>query len=466
MKKVSAVNCLIPGGFDNGIEFLSKGSLLDGDMVIFNPELPRVLMMSADDWKGKPLLIGKTARLAGGAIDHWTRELKAALEAGMNVFLMMAECEEFYIRFQQAWSTREQEIHTLFRSNYHMLPDELDVIQSEGSEMMLSQGENPLKQYWEHYANESRYKVYISGGRGYEPLLTTREGRRVVGAIRRYASGGALVALPWLDLDREEFFSDYIDEDDEPCVEWTPKAKGWGLEFIKILSAMDDELRHPTEDDTPPEWAIGAAFETLQEKEFKGELSDIGERIRKLEGKSKAVRAQLLDASSLKPLLYAKGHTLEDAIISAMRLLGFQANRFRDGESEFDAVLECPEGRLIGEAEGKDSRPINIDKMRQLVTNVIEDHSRDEVEEEATGILFGNAYRLRPISERPEEQFTAKCVNSAKTHNTVLMRTSDLFEIARSLADDPDDEFATECRKAIFAARGGEVHFPSRQVAG
>ena len=58
-------------------------------------------------------------------------------------------------------------------------------------------------------------------------------------------------------------------------------------------------------------------------------------------------------------------------------------------------MLECSEGRCIGEAEGRDNRAIGIDKMRQLEVNVLEDLSRDEVSEPAKGVLFGNAYRLK-----------------------------------------------------------------------
>ena len=64
------------------------------------------------------------------------------------------------------------------------------------------------------------------------------------------------------------------------------------------------------------------------------------------------------------------------AILEALRLLGFQANNYKDAESEFDAVFEAPEGRFLGEAEGKDNAQVNIDKMRQLEMNIQEDFAR------------------------------------------------------------------------------------------
>ena len=204
---------------------------------------------------------------------------------------------------------------------------------------------------------------------------------------------------------------------------------------------------------------------TYSERELRKEFSENKIKIEKLQEKQRETALNLEDAAFLRPLLYAQGQSLEEAIRRAMRILGFDANHFRDADSEFDSILECSEGRIIGEAEGKDRRSINIDKMRQLLTNIMEDFAREEVTEEATGALFGNAYRLTSPSERPPSQFTTKCAQTAEAHGIVLIPTCDLFYVAKALVDRPDEEFAAECRKAIFAAKGGEVRFPSIPVA-
>lgn len=80
--------------------------------------------------------------------------------------------------------------------------------------------------------------------------------------------------------------------------------------------------------------------------------------------------------------------------------MGFRAEPFKDSNSEFDVVFESDEGRLIGEAEGKDSKAINVDKLRQLAMNIHEDLQREEVTKSAKGVLFGNGFRLSPLNER------------------------------------------------------------------
>ena len=75
--------------------------------------------------------------------------------------------------------------------------------------------------------------------------------------------------------------------------------------------------------------------------------------------------------------------------------------------------------------------------------------------------LFGNAFRLKPPSDRPAEHFTPKCFSAAERNKTALIRTCDLFHVAKALADKPDEQFAASCREAILNTEGKEVVFPT-----
>jgi hypothetical protein len=159
-------------------------------------------------------------------------------------------------------------------------------------------------------------------------------------------------------------------------------------------------------------------------------------------------------------LLFEQGRPLEAVILEALRLLGFDAQPFADGESEFDSVFISPEGRCLGEAEGKDNKPINIDKFSQLERNLQEDFAREDVMDYAKGALFGNAFRLSPLQERGEA-FTDKCISAAKRVKAALVRTPDLFAPAKYLKENPSDaEYAKQCREAIFISDGDVVVFP------
>jgi hypothetical protein len=173
-----------------------------------------------------------------------------------------------------------------------------------------------------------------------------------------------------------------------------------------------------------------------------------------------SLETELLKAGNLRCLLYEQGKPLEGAIIESLRLMGFDAHPFANAESEFDSVFISGEGRFLGEAEGKDNKPVNVDKLSQLERNIQEDFARDEVESYAKGVLFGNAYRLTPTEDRGEF-FTEKCMAGAKRAKIALVKSPDLFGPARYLKQNPTDgEYARECRRSIFRADGELVIFP------
>lgn len=123
-------------------------------------------------------------------------------------------------------------------------------------------------------------------------------------------------------------------------------------------------------------------------------------------------------------------------------------------------MIISPEGdRFIGESEGKDNTAINVDKFRQLSSNIQEDAQRSEINTPAIGILFGNGYRLTQPEKRAE-QFTEKCINLAQKFNHILIRTSDLFHAAKLIKDHKDDTLAESCRNAIKNSCGKIVEFP------
>ena len=239
------------------------------------------------------------------------------------------------------------------------------------------------------------------------------------------------------------------------------KLKGWGKKFLDAFESIDKSLRSETELTPVPQWAHDDTFRTTQEAILSEQLLKTQSRISELEKERVTVEENLAEAGYLKPLLYEQGYALEQAVLGAMRLIGFEANSYRDSDSEFDAVLECAEGRCIGEVEGRDNNAIGIDKMRQLEVNILEDLARDEVSTPAKGILFGNAFRLKPPSDRPAEHFSPKCLSAAQRNGTALIRTCDLFNAAKALVDEPDEKFATLCREAILNTSGKEVEFPS-----
>ena len=482
MKTIFTVACEIPGGFGEYVDFNSKTSLLDADFVLFRPcliyndsmemnnDYDRIFSPYFENsnrlktYQGKPCLSDDSSFKLREAINHWRRELTDFINAGRTVFMIMSSLEQVYVNTgekEHSGTGRNRQTTEFVRPlfNYDLLPLSAKIVESKGTSIILSPGEPLLKEYWQQFGNETEYLVHIEDSEHFNPLVITRSGNRTVGAIFQSKSGGSLVALPWVAFNRQEFFTGEHDSDGEST--WTPKAMEWGKKYVITLKSMDAAIRSQSKATPTPQWSRDENFRTHKETGLSEELLRTQTNISELERQREKIQERLESAGYLKPLLFEQGSALENAILEAMRLMAFKASGYRESDSEFDAVLECPEGRCIGEAEGRDDKPISINKMRQLEVNILEDLDRDEVAQPAKGILFGNAYRLTPPPDRSDGHFTPKCLTAAERNKTALIRTCDLFEVARALADNPDDEFATSCRKAIFDTAGEIVKFPA-----
>lgn len=458
-KRIASIECEIPGGLSEYFSIDSDQSLLDWDIILFSPSI-HSLAHDTNTYQGKPSLSDSSSFQLRERIEHWKREISDAINIGKTVVIFLADLYEVYIdtgERQHSGTGRNRQTTRIVAkcNNYKCLPFDLEPINAKGTEMRLAKGSEVLASYWSEFSGYSSYKVLIEG-KVSKPLVVTRTGDKTVGAlIKMKDSTGTLLLLPHLNLYAEEFYKETKDGE----MEWSKKGQQFGHRLLSAIIEIDRSLRQSRAITPTPEWAQAAEFVLPKESELKQELLKINEKIDILQKQRLKTKDILANESSLRSLLFEKGSPLEDSILQALRLMGFSANNYKDSESEFDAVFESPEGRFLGEAEGKDSSAIGIDKLRQLEMNIHEDLARDEITQPAKGVLFGNAHRLLPLSERPNF-FTEKCVIAVKRSGTILVRTTDLFKVAQYLSGKADADYAQNCRKAMLETSGEIVQFP------
>lgn len=301
-----------------------------------------------------------------------------------------------------------------------------------------------------------KYESYLDG-KVSNPVFLTKTGEKAVGALFRVGVGN-LVLLPPIEYDEKKFVK-Y--DSKKKQYSWTSEAMKFGERLVKTFVDIDKALRKGGDKTPPPDWANESQFELVEENRLKSEIKVKAKQIDDLVVQKNEIITKLDQEARLRDLLFEKGKILENAIISALEALGYKAENYDDGNLELDQVIISPEGeRFIGEAEGKDSSAVNIDKFRQLASNIQEDLQREEISTPAIGILFGNGYRLTKPSER-EEQFTEKCINTAKSSNCILIRTTDLFRVTKFVKESGDNQFAKRCREVIKNSVGKIVDFPA-----
>ena len=440
------------------VDLRTKRSLVDADIVLFRPDIEDRFHVESL-YQGKPSLDEHQSVRYRETCNHWNRQLKLAVEAGKTIIAFASPLREVYIDTgnREYSGTGRNEKTTVIvekHNNYKTLPVSLEPVETYGKEMRLVPvGQNLLQTYWTEFGHHSGYKVILEGS-DVPSCIETRDGTETVGAIyHNRSSAGALLVLPDLDFEADSFF---VDEEEE--LMYTSCAREFASHLVRTVIEIDRQLKGQREKTPTPNWALKRAFELEPEQRIKKEISNASKDEETARSRREELEERLRATGSFRDLLYEKGDALESAIVSALKLMDFDASSFRDSDSQFDVVFESEEGRLIGEAEGKDNKAIGIDKLRQLNMNVQEDLARDEVTHPAKAVLFGNPYRLQDPEDRGEP-FTDKCMKSAQVSSTALVYTPDLFHVVQSLLHCDDSNYIREVRQAILDT-SGRVNFP------
>jgi hypothetical protein len=453
-----SIGYAIPGYEKVCLGFDSERSLLDADVILFQPSFHTYY--SSTFYMGKRRLSDDDSSRAVEHSRRWKQELTEALKAGKTLVIFLSSLEEVYVhlgRKEVSGTGRSQKVTYIVEllTNYSALPFDLGTVVPKGG--MEIHEVTDLKQiapYWAVFGGRSPYKVYLKQPKGI-PLLMAKAPDAVVGLLIKSGKGTA-VLLPPVEYDEEKFTK--TDKKGEEF--WTKEAMAFGSQLFNALLELDRALRAESEITPAPEWAFRPDFYLPIEIAYETEIVEKEKEIERLRNERDILRAKASEAGALRDLLYEAGKPLEKSILRALRAMGFTATPFREGGSEFDVVFSAPEGRFLGEAEGKNDKAISVEKLDQLERNIREDFSLQEQGTYAKGVLFGNAFRLHEPATR-SDFFTQKCYVAAARGKIALVRTPDLFAVTRYLEDNNDPAFAAACRKAILDAEGTVVAFPS-----
>ena len=459
MKKrsVLSVGYQIPGLGNNYLEFDSNRSLLDADVVLFYPTLRG--FYSNQYYQGKRRISNDDSPRAVEHCKRWKQELLESLKAGKTVITFLSPLEEVYVHLGQkevSGTGRNQKVTYIVErmTNYDALPFDLGtIVPKGGSEIRTATDLKQLSPYWLLFGSHSPYKVYLKQPSG-TPLLTAKSPDAIVGLMIETGKGTALL-LPPVEYDEDKFTK----ENEKGELIWNKQAITFGSQLLEALLELDRAFRAESEITPAPGWVRESEFVVVAEVALEKEAFNKDKEIERLRAERDLLMAKAAETANIRDLLYEGGKPLEKAILRALKAMGFVAMPFMEDGSEFDSVFSAPEGRFIGEAEGKNEKAINVDKLDQLERNIREDFARQGEGIYAKGVLFGNAYRLKHPAERPDF-FTAKCYSAAARSRVALVRTPDLFPVVRYLEESNNQQFATACRQAILEAEGVVVNFP------
>lgn len=369
-KTIYAIGVELPDqeGF-NVYDVKSDLSLLDADIILFRPTLED--FRADGHYHGRPLLSQHGSFEVAEKISHWAIQLRTAVDSGKTVVILLPEKNEFYrytgeVRTSGSGRSQQRNNIVALVNNYQLIPWSLgDRVFGTGQGMQLAQKAEILARYWKAFANQSVYHVHFSATA--TPLVVTKSAGKTVGVIAKN-----LLLLPELCWDASTFVN-------KAGTEWSKAAHTFALSLRNELLGIDAALKSGIQATPEPPWAQSSIYRLSVEDAIEAKISSLTSRIEATLKQREQHRTELKKSAAMRALLYEKGPALEAAVREALTALGFKTGTFKNGDSEFDAVFECDEGRFLGEVEGRDNKPIAVEKYSQLERNINEDLQREEV---------------------------------------------------------------------------------------
>ncbi|MDO8140082.1 MAG: hypothetical protein Q6358_01165, partial [Candidatus Brocadiales bacterium] len=229
-KKIISIGYEIPGYLDCYEPYDSDKSLLDADIVVFEPDIstyhykyPGLITT----YQGKDCYDENVSFKLKEDTNHWRMELSTALQAGKTVFVIFRKFQEIFVhtgKKETSGTGRNAKITNIVTptNNYTFLPIGLPpLIPKEGTEI------KPIHHkvftiLWSEFKRYLKYESYIDGKIDV-PLFLTNTGQKPVGGLFKVGKGH-LILLPPIRYPEE--FIEYDEKEEESY--WTEEAVLFG----------------------------------------------------------------------------------------------------------------------------------------------------------------------------------------------------------------------------------------------
>lgn len=455
MKEIKGVGFVFPNEENSYINIDSFSSLSECDIVLFDASLGKSYYTN-DSYNGKPAYEHDASIKITEHSEHWQREIRNYLKSGKTLFINLSALKSFFIQTgQKTYSgtgRNRQTTHLVAPyTNYQFMP------KFDGIEFNIAHGDKVISEdsifigFLNDFQEFICYETYINTKLNFIAKFTTKSKDKLLGGLLNF-SGGNIVFLPNLNLNNSKLKTSEG--------KWTKEAKILSKKLYHHLLEIDKSLNNHNEITPRPEWIKQKDYALKKSEEINIEINDKNNTIDKLKNEIEILNVKYIESEKLNNLLFETGKQLELAVTLALQLLGYKAENFDNGILELDQIIISPEGeRYIGECEGKDNKQIDITKFRQLSDALNEDFEREDVNEKAYGLLFGNPFRLINPTDR-KDPFTTKCISGAKRESIGLIETKEIYAVVKYLSENPDEDFKVKCRETIKKGLGEIIKFP------
>jgi len=95
-KRIFTVGFELPGEEFELVDFDSDQTLLDADVILYQPSLGYCRFEYGQQWEGKPILSESDSFSKKTSVNHWHSEIAAAVNAGKLVIVYLVRPIEYF----------------------------------------------------------------------------------------------------------------------------------------------------------------------------------------------------------------------------------------------------------------------------------------------------------------------------------------------------------------------------------
>lgn len=277
-KKIFTIGYTIPTFDKNYIGFYDEQSLMDADILLISPEYfsPRGdwVSFSTSDSGCYNISASQTYKQK---MKHLKKEIDDHLNAGKNVFILLAKKEEYQLSNSVSSDKKGQNTyHTESYSNYNFLPVHIGTLTSASGKHIEFSGHQTFSSFYDRFKNNLEYQLYIENLTGAQVIFAGKDKTKILGAIFKVKKGN-LIVLPYIDSNKKEFT-----EYKEKKKYWTKEATQFGKSLVKSLTDIDKALCSNGDKTPPPDWINEANYQLKEEVILERDIENKTEEINKL----------------------------------------------------------------------------------------------------------------------------------------------------------------------------------------
>lgn len=429
--------------------FLGDISVFDFDVVIWDPaaSFSRYVSIDRAYYRGLPALAEHESVQIKADARRRSIEFAEFVNSGRTLIVVVQPPQQCYVDTgeKEFSGTGKGRITTRMVVPFNLLsaiPLAGATFSRASGTRITYKGDGPIVRLLRKYKEYVRYSAVIANIAATSIAIVTGTDR-IVGAIKRFKSGGHLILLPMVDLRASQAEDEGENEaldDAEDSAEWLGLAPEFQMDLLAAVSQLGGVMTA-----SRPAWVERFATKRQQELrngvlEQQKQIESARERLAELQQEEEAALAR-------DQLYLGTGRSLELEVKAVLELLGGVVTEPEPSRDDWRVTF--PEGDAVVEVKGvgKTAAEQHAAQLEKWVSGALE-----ETGQAPKGILVVNTWREKPIDERTDRSFPDQMLPYSASRNHCLVTGLQLFVMRAEV--EADANRAVDARGALLRTAG------------